>query len=100
MEYVFGFVTREEREIENLKTINEVAELTGAVELVTTYDDAKITDSCSIVEKYDTKTDVEGNFYSFYEVRNHIKRIEITGEDVNEAVDDLIVTVLGGEESV
>ena len=97
MEYVFGFVTRNKREIENLKTINEDAEFSGSIALTTTYDDAKITDTCDVVEKYGTTTDEAGNVYSFYEVKHHVKTIEKLGEDVNEAIDDLVVTVLVGE---
>lgn len=75
MEYVFGFVERGGRQIENLKTIGEETELSGQTELTTEYDDAVITDTFEVVEKYNVVTDQEGKIYNFYEIRNHIKKI-------------------------
>ena len=83
---MFGFVERDGRQIENLKTIGEETELSGQIELTTEYDDAEITDMCEIVEKYNTVTDQEGKIYNFYETRNHIKKISyaITEEAVEQ----------------
>jgi len=75
MEYVFGFIEKDGRQIENLKTIGLEEELSGAVELIKEYTDCRITDSCDIVEKYAEETDSEDKVYKFYEVRGHIKRI-------------------------
>lgn len=104
MEYVFGFVTKDGREIENLKTIGLEEELIGTVELSKDYTDCRITDTADIVEKYAEETDSEGKVYKFYEVRNHIKKvIQQNAEDIkelSEAIDDLTIAILGEETNV
>ena len=62
--------------MENLKTIGERTDYSGEIQLVTEYDDAIITDTCEIVEKYYSAEDIEGNCYDWYEVKNHNRTIE------------------------
>lgn len=73
MKYIFGIT---KKGIENLKTTGERTNYSGEIQLVTEYDDAIITDSCEIVEKYCSAEDIEGNCYDWYEVANHNRHIE------------------------
>ena len=83
MKYIFGLT---KQGMENLKTIGERTNYSGEIQLVTEYDDAIITDSCEIVEKYHSTEDIEGNCYDWYEVQNHSKKIEMSESKIVEKI--------------
>lgn len=75
MDYVFG--NDGTREI--LKTKGDVhTDLSGFQAVVMEYPDQTITDQFHIVRKYNSKEDVEGNCYDWYEIDKHYRTADKT----------------------
>lgn len=87
MEHIFGSVVKDGKKIQILKTVGEShTNLGGSFIVSREYDDATITDSCEIVEKYHSTEDIEGNCYDWYEVQNHSKKIEMSESKLIEKI--------------
>lgn len=76
MEYVFGT----QSELEVLKTKGDAhTDLTGFHSIERTYPDQTITDNFRVVRKLDSKEDVEGRCYDWYEIDHHFRIADKTG---------------------
>ena len=74
MEYVFGEVTHKGKTYECVKTKgNTHTDLSGNVQLKREYSDAIIYDSFTVLEKYRSMIDEEGNCYDWYTIENHYR---------------------------
>lgn len=83
MEYVFGI----DGEIEVLKTKgSKRSDLTGYNQIERTYPGQTITDNFRVVRKLNSKEDVEGNCYDWYEIDRHYRTIDRTAplQEANE----------------
>ena len=70
MEYVFGT----KKDVEILKTKGSShSQLSGFHSLETKYPDQVITDTFHVVGLIESKTDVEGNCYDWYQIDQHIR---------------------------
>ena len=88
MEYIFGNIIKNGKKTQILKTVGEThTNLSGSFVTSKEYDDAIITDSCEIVEKYHSAEDVEGNCYDWYLIKNHNRKIEFKESKI---IDDII----------
>ena len=77
MEYVFGSRERSGVIQDILKTkADKHTNLSGNVEVERKYDDSIITDSFTIVNKYQSKKDKAGNCYDWYVITNHYRYID------------------------
>lgn len=77
MEYVFGSRERGGVIQDILKTkADKHTSLSGNVEVERKYDDSIITDSFTIVNKYQSKKDKAGNCYDWYVIANHYRYID------------------------
>lgn len=77
MEYVFGSRTHGGVVEDILKTKGDKhTNLSGNVEIERKYDDCIITDSCVVIEKYQSKKDKAGNCYDWYVIGNHYRYID------------------------
>lgn len=82
MEYIFG--TKGGAEI--LKTKGDRhSDLTGYHQVEHIYPDQTIVDFFRIVEKIFTDSDVEGNFYDWYEIDHHYRTVDKSGKVAEEA---------------
>ena len=87
MEYIFGNIIKGGKKTQILKTVGEThTNLSGSIVTSKEYDDAIITDSCEIVEKYHSAEDSEGNCYDWYKVLNHSKKIEMSESKLVEKI--------------
>ena len=87
MEYIFGNIVKDGKRTQILKTVGEThTELSGTFIISKEYDDAIITDSCEIVEKYYSAEDIEGSCYDWYEVQGHSKKIEMNESKIVEKI--------------
>lgn len=77
MEYVFG--TKEGSEILKTKGSSH-SFLSGFVEIERKYPDQTITDNFRIVKKYHSDEDAEGNCYDWYEIDNHYRAVDKSGQ--------------------
>lgn len=89
MTYLFGHKGK----IEILKTkSDEHTDLKGYQELSTTYADQIITDNFRVVKKIDSKDDVEGNKYDWYEIDHHFRNCDKftpAKPDIDQSIFDL-----------
>lgn len=84
MEYVFGVKGK----MEVLKVKGDThTDLIGYHQIQQTYPDQTITDSFRIVRKLDSKDDVEGNCYDWYEIDRHYRIVDKTGPLITQAED-------------
>ena len=87
MEYIFRNAVEDGKKNQILKTVGEThTNLSGTFVISKEYDDAIITDSCEIVEKYHSTEGIEGNCYDWYEVINHSKKIEMSESKIVEKI--------------
>ena len=73
MEYVFG--TQGEIEVLQVKG-SAHTDLTGYHQIERAYPDQTITDNFCVVRKLDSKEDVEGSCYDWYEIDRHNRTID------------------------
>lgn len=86
MDYVFG--TR--GEVEVLKTKGTVhTDLTGFHSVERVYPDQTITDNFHVVRKLDSKEDVEGNCYDWYEIDHHYRIADKSGQLAAQAAENV-----------
>lgn len=80
MEYVYGTIHRKGKLIKILKTIGKKHSNipNGSFQSVREYPDQTITDSCIIVDHYQTKEDSEGRCYDWYEITDHYRYTDKT----------------------
>ena len=84
MEYIFG--TR--RDIEVLKTKGDAhSQLSGYHEVTREYPDQVIVDRFRVVRKIDSKEDIEGNMYDWYEIDRHY-RMSDKSEQVSKVAEE------------
>ena len=77
MEYTFGTRTRLGVTQRVLKVKGDRhTDLFGDVKLMRTYDDAKIYDSFTVVKKFLSKEDPEGNCYDWYIISDYYRYID------------------------
>ena len=88
MEYIFG--TR--RDIEVLKTKGDAhSQLSGYHEVTREYPDQVIVDRFRVVRKIDSKEDIEGNMYDWYEIDRHYRMSDKTGPIIQKEQEDVDV---------
>lgn len=75
MEYVFG--TEGDREVLKVKS-DYITGLTGYQQVIRKFPSETISDSFRVVRKLDSKTDVAGNVYDWYEIDRHYRTIDRT----------------------
>ncbi|MBR0341542.1 MAG: hypothetical protein IJH64_04755 [Oscillospiraceae bacterium] len=105
MEYVFGSRERGGTTQDILRTKGKGhTDLSGSIEVVREYADAKIHDFCKVVSKYLTMQDEEGNCYDWYIVREHYRyedkftpgigkyEQELTDTEINQIEQEQVIT--------
>ncbi len=76
MDYIFGT----NGDFETLKTKGKYhTDLKGFQELIAEYPNETVTDHFRVVTKMDSKEDVEGNCYDWYQIDQHYRTIDKTG---------------------
>lgn len=85
MEYVFG--TQGEIEVLQVKG-SAHTDLTGYHQIERAYPDQTITDNFCVVRKLDSKEDVEGSCYDWYEIDRHYRATDKTGPLARQAVEN------------
>lgn len=94
MDYIYGTVRRSGKTYENLKTVGtKHSNLSGAVETVRDYDDAIITDRCTIIAHYHNAEDVSGLCYDWYTITDHYRCVDKSPE-VQRAQEAAIIEAL------
>lgn len=74
MEYIFGTVTYNDKNYQNLKTVGDThTDLKGITAIERKYTDAVITDYFNVIKKYRTKEDDEGRCYDWYLINEHYR---------------------------
>ena len=77
MEYIFGTITRKNKEVDILKTVgSEHTNLEGKHIIERKYSDSIITDNFIVVEKYLSKDGADGKCYDWYELKDHSRYID------------------------
>lgn len=77
MEYIYGITQRNGVIVENLKTIGDQhSNLSGFIQTIRKYDDSAITDSCNIIEHYQSNEDSQGKCYDWYIITDHWRNID------------------------
>lgn len=85
MEYVFGT----QGNIEILKTKGDAhTDLMGFHQVERSSSDQTITDQFRVVRKIDSKEDVKGSCYDWYEIDHHFRMIDKTGPLVQQAAEN------------
>lgn len=96
MVYVFGTKKTADGDVEILKTIGEEhSNLIGRQSVVREFDDRTIEDDFTIVRRYQTKTDSAGNFYDWYEIKDHFRTSERFTPKKQESMDSEMVKQRG-----
>ncbi len=89
MDYVFG--TQGEMEVLKVKG-SAHTDLTGFHQIERIYPDQTITDNFCAVRKLDSREDVEGNCYDWYEIDHHYRVADKTGPLVQQAAENAAAT--------
>ena len=92
MEYIFGTIFRNGKEVRNLKTINNQkhSNLKGYCVVERKYPDNTITDEFKIVKKYKSDQTSE-NYYDWYEITDYnryIDKFSPVQEEINNNIND------------
>lgn len=77
MEYIFGTTTRNGIEMESVKTIGKThSNISGNASIVRKYASAIFTDNFTVIEKYRSDEDTDGNCYDWYIITNHNRYVD------------------------
>lgn len=74
MDYIFGHITRDGVDVENVKTVGaKHSNLSGSVSVTRKYSDSYITDSFFVSEKYRSEEGDNGTCYDWYLIERHTR---------------------------
>jgi len=77
MEYIFGTIIRNGVRVDSLKTVGKThSNYEGNCSITREYHDAIFTDNFSVVEKYRSEIDNDGNCYDWYVIDKHNRYID------------------------
>lgn len=77
MEYVFGTKETAEGVVEILKTVGDThSNLIGRQSVIREYTDKTYEDVFTVTRLYQTKEDIEGKCYDWYEIKDHFRTAE------------------------
>lgn len=74
MEYIFGSIRKNNRIIENLKTVGDRhTSLKGRITIKREYPDMTIVDTFTVLDHYKEAEDADGKCYDFYTIEAHYR---------------------------
>ena len=104
MEYIFGSVSRNGVNMENLKTVGEThSDLSGTASVTRKYADSHITDNFVVVEKYRSEDGTDGKCYDWYVIDRHCRyedRFTPGIVDTEREVTDQDIALLEAEQEI